>query len=242
MRWPSRRSFAIGAVAFVAGFVVAVALAWGFVSWVYTSNLSGRQNWVIDPLVASTELLEITDKRPEQLTRVIVANARQNSLTAATQFSRLTEPNQQITLRQFTRLNHSATLRADHAPFADTARLARLMVLCTHASAAPGWLAIDKNAGSGVELRDAATVRGCHRSRTQTLGRAARVGDSQPGLRREAASHRLNRVKHHRWPPRPSAMRHAVPGFPSASTRLGRNTRASRARLRAGSPTAASTS
>jgi len=148
MRWPSRRSFAIGAVAFVAGFVVAVALAWGFVSWVYTSNLSGRQNWVIDPLVASTELLEITDKRPEQLTRVIVANARQNSLTAATQFSRLTEPNQQITLRQFTRLNHSATLRADHAPFADTARLARLMVLCTHASAAPGWLAIDKNSGA----------------------------------------------------------------------------------------------
>src|SRR6185437_16037283 len=43
MRWPSRRSFAIGAVAFVAGFVVALALAWGLVSWVYTSTLSGGQ-------------------------------------------------------------------------------------------------------------------------------------------------------------------------------------------------------
>src|SRR6185312_9731410 len=227
MRWPSRRSFAIGAVAFVAGFVVAVALAWGFVSWVYTSNLSGRQNWVIDPLVASTELLEITDKRPEQLTRVIVANARQNSLTAATQFSRLTEPNQQITLRQFARLVGDRQEFRHHDARSEVGTRPRRQTL---------------DAGSGVELRDAATVRGCHRSRTQTLGRAARVGDSQPGLRREAASHRLNRVKHHRWPPRPSAMRHAVPGFPSASTRLGRNTRASRARLRAGSPTAASTS
>ena len=148
MRWPSRRSVAISAVVFVTGFIVAVALAWGFVSWVYKSNLSGRQNWVIDPLAANVELLDIADKRPEQLTRVIVGDARENSLTAATQFDRLTEANRQIILRLFARLNHSVTLRANEEAFADTAHLARLMVLCTHASASPGWLSVDGNFGA----------------------------------------------------------------------------------------------
>lgn len=148
MRWPSRRSVAISAVAFVTGFIVAVALAWGFVSWVYKSNLSGRQNWVIDPLAASVELLDVADKRPERLTRAIVGNARESSLTAATQFDRLTEANQQIILRLFARLNRSATLRANKAAFADTARLARVMVLCSHASASPGWLSVNENSGA----------------------------------------------------------------------------------------------
>ncbi|MGH8145372.1 MAG: hypothetical protein ACREPY_03480 [Rhodanobacteraceae bacterium] len=154
MRWPSGKSIAIGTLAFVAGFVVAVALAAGFVTWVYTSNQSGRQNGVIDPLVSTVELLDVEDKQPAHLTRVIAGNARDSSLTAAVQFDRLTKTNQQIVLRLFARLNRSTTLRADEAPFADTVRLARLMVLCTHQSAAPGWLTVSKDSGATTPVPD----------------------------------------------------------------------------------------
>lgn len=154
MRWPSRKSLAIGTIAFVAGFAVAIVLMGGFVTWVYRSNASGRQSWIINPLVASTGLLDVADTQPKRLTRTIVGNARDQSLAAAAQFDRLTKFNQQAVLRQFDRLDHSATLRADHAPYAKTARLARVMVLCSHASATPGWLVIDKNSGGMTPVPD----------------------------------------------------------------------------------------
>lgn len=147
MRWPSRKSIAIGVIAFVAGFAAAIALAGGFVARAYDGSESARQSWIVDPLVASTELLAVADARPTQLAHVIIGNARENSLTAAAQFSRLTKLNQRIVLRQFARLNHSAALQADNAPYARTARLARAMVLCSHASATPGWLTIDESSG-----------------------------------------------------------------------------------------------
>lgn len=147
MRWPSKKSLVIGATGFVIGFAAAVALASGFVAWIHAGSQPARQGWIIDPLVASTELLGVADTQPKQLTRMIVGNAREHSLTAAAQFGGLTKFNRQIVLRQFVRLNHSATLRADNAPYAKTVRLARVMVLCSHASATPGWLAIDKNSG-----------------------------------------------------------------------------------------------
>lgn len=147
MRRPSRKSIVIGATSFVVGFAAAMALAGGFVAWIYTGGQSARQSWIVDPLVASTGLLSVADTQPKQLVRVIIGNAREHSLTAAAQFDRLTKFNQQIVLRQFARLNRSATLRADNAPYAKTVRLARAMVWCSHASASPGWLTIDKNSG-----------------------------------------------------------------------------------------------
>lgn len=154
MRWPSRKSLAIGAVFFIAGFAVAIALAGGFVARVYQGSMSIRQGWIVDPLVASTELLGVADTQPKRLTRTIVGNARQYSLAAANQFDRLTKSNQQIVLRQFARLNRSATLRADNAPYAKTVRLARVMVLCSHVSASPDWLAINKNSGGMTPIPD----------------------------------------------------------------------------------------
>ncbi|MGH8189815.1 MAG: hypothetical protein ACREP2_00025 [Rhodanobacteraceae bacterium] len=137
----------IGATSFVIGFAAAAALAGGFVAWVYAGGQSARQSWVIDPLVANAELLDVTDQRPQQLTRVIIGQVRDNSLAAAAQFDRLTKLNQRIVLRQFAKLNRSATLRADAAPYAKTVRLARVMVLCSHTSATPGWLTIDQGSG-----------------------------------------------------------------------------------------------
>jgi hypothetical protein len=46
-----------------------------------------------------------------------------------------------MVLRQFERLNQSPLLQADHGPMGDTERLARAMVLCTHESADPGFIA-----------------------------------------------------------------------------------------------------
>lgn len=154
MRWPSSKSLAIGISFFVAGFVVAIALTGGFVAWIYHGSESSRQSWIVAPLVASTELLSAADAQPKQLTRMIVGNAREYSLAAATQFDRLTKFNQQIVLRQFSMLNRSTTLRADNAPYAKTARLARVMVLCSHASATPGWVAIGKNSGGMTPVPD----------------------------------------------------------------------------------------
>ena len=154
MRWPSRKSIVIGVTSFVVGFAAAVALAGGFVAWVYTGSQSARQSWIVDPLVASTALLSVADTQPKQLTHVIAGNARDYSLAASAQFDQLTKFNQQIVLRQFARLNRSATLRADNAPYAKTVRLARVMVLCSHASATPDWLTIDKNSGGMTPLPD----------------------------------------------------------------------------------------
>lgn len=154
MLWPSRKSLAIGAICFVAGFAAAIALAGGFAVWVYRGNESGRQNWIVNPLVASTELLGVADAHPNQLTGMIIGNAREYSLVAAAQFDRLSKSNQQIVLRQFARLNRNATLRTDNAPYAKTARLARVMVLCSRASATPGWLAIDKDSGGTTPVPD----------------------------------------------------------------------------------------
>lgn len=154
MRWPSRMSIVIGATSFVLGFAAAVALASGFVAWIYTGGQSARQSWIVDPLVASTELLSVADTQPKQLVRVIIGNAREHSVAAAAQFDRLTKFNQQIVLRQFARLNRNATLHADNAPYAKTVRLARVMVLCSHASATPGWLTIDKNSGGTTPVPD----------------------------------------------------------------------------------------
>ena len=154
MRWPSRKSLVIGATSFVFGFAAAVALAGGYVAWIYTGGQSARQSWIVDPLAASTELLSVADTQPKQLVRMIIGNARERSLTAAAQFSRRTKSNQQIVLRQFARLNRSGTLRTDNAPYAKTVRLARTMVLCSHASATPGWLTIDKNSGGMTPVPD----------------------------------------------------------------------------------------
>lgn len=154
MRLPSRKSIVIGVTSFVIGFVAAAALATGFVTKVYSDGQSARQSWIVDPLVANTELLGVADTQPKQLARMIVGNAREYSLTAAAQFNRLTKLNQQIVLRQFARLNRSDTLRADNAPYAKTAFLARVMVLCSHASAAPDWLTIDKNSGGMTPVPD----------------------------------------------------------------------------------------
>lgn len=154
MRWPSKKSLAIGATAFVAGFVVAIAIAGGFVAWAYAGSQSARQGWIVDPLVSSTTLATTADKGTDQLLHVVVGNARDHSLTAAAQFDRLGKSNQQIVLREFARLNRSTTLRANNAPYARTVRLARVMVLCSHASANPAWLAIDENSGGMTPVPD----------------------------------------------------------------------------------------
>lgn len=146
MERPSQRSILIGGGLFVAGFLVAIALTAGFDIWLLRQSWDATQTNIIGDLTRSNSLLAVADRSPDKLTATVVWEARQNSEIAAGLFDAMTKPHQAMVLRQFARLNQSATLKADQSSLGRSALLARNMVLCSHHSANPGVVRISKDA------------------------------------------------------------------------------------------------
>lgn len=138
MKRPSKRSILFGAGFFATGFVAAVALTAGFATWLLQRNREAMQAGIVGDLAVSSALLKAADQSPDKLSATVIWQARQDSKVAAAMFGSLTKSYQSAVLRHFAELNRSGTLRADRSPEGNVARLARTMVLCTHASASPG--------------------------------------------------------------------------------------------------------
>jgi hypothetical protein len=118
--------------------------------WFGRLSLHATQGRVVDELVTSNQLLVATDKQRGRLRTVIVANADEQSLTAAAMFDAMGRTYQPMVLRQFARLNTSTTLQDDRSTLGNAAKLARAMVLCTHHAAYPNWVTVNGNTGATI--------------------------------------------------------------------------------------------
>lgn len=154
MRRPSKRSILIGSGFFVIGFIAATTLSYALVARAYKRMfVPAIESWsMVSQLVDSNQLLRVVDQRPTQLAAIIVSDAQSRSLAAANNFDYLSKDHQRIVLRQLTMLDRSEALRADDGPRGRTAHLARLMVLCSHASARPGWMDFGNESGMTMDV------------------------------------------------------------------------------------------
>jgi len=149
MKRPSKRSILIGSGFFALGFIAAATASYALAARAYEQVfVPAIESWsLVSPLVDSNQLLRVVDQRPAQLVATIVSNAQSRSLASANNFDYLSKDHQRIVLRQLTMLDHSPALRTDDGPRGRTAHLARLMVLCSHASARPHWMDFGNESG-----------------------------------------------------------------------------------------------
>ncbi|WHZ19843.1 MAG: hypothetical protein OJF55_001992 [Rhodanobacteraceae bacterium] len=148
MKRPSVHTVIVASVSFIAGFIVAVALAGGLVLWFGRISLHATQGRVVDKLVTTNQLLAAADKPRGELRGMIVGDADEQSLTAAAMFDAMGSSYQPMVLRQFARMNTSTTLKEDQSTLGNAAKLARAMVLCTHHSAYPNWVTVNEDTGA----------------------------------------------------------------------------------------------
>lgn len=151
MKRPSKRSVLIGSGFFALGFIAAIALTAGFVTWLIGQSRDAVQSRIIGDLSTNTLLLRAADRQSSSVLENVIANARLNSLTVAAAFDALDKNSQQAVLDLFTMLNHSATLRARTNGYGNTVLLARVMVMCTHHSANPGYVMYDGDEGVRID-------------------------------------------------------------------------------------------
>lgn len=150
MKRPSKRAVLIGGGFFVLGFAIAIAVVAAVLFQFARESWHAEQGSMVSALASTTQLLDSAEQRPSQLIPEVLGNSVEQSLGLATQFDTLGDTYQPIVLRVFAHLQQNTTLRAQHGPATNAARLARVMVLCTHHLATPGWVKFGKDQGGTV--------------------------------------------------------------------------------------------
>lgn len=145
MKRPSKRAVLVGCGFFVPGFTIAIALTASFSVWLIRQTGRGVQANIVGGLSQSNGQLKLLDQSPDKLVPTILWTARMNTSIAAAMFSRMSKHYQPMVLFEFQRMNQSAILRSQRSPESVTARLARVMVLCSHVSAQPNTVHVGKS-------------------------------------------------------------------------------------------------
>lgn len=150
MKRPSKRAVLIGGGFFVLGFAVAIALVVATLFHFAHESWYADQGSMVSALVSTVQLLDSTEQHPSQLMPEVLGNSVEQSLDLAAQFDALSSTYQPMVLRVFGNLNQNTTLGIQHGMATNVARLARVMVLCTHHRANPDWVRFNKDQGATV--------------------------------------------------------------------------------------------